>query len=34
VSLFVLNLEIEDRDGVEAATGRSTKIPTLNDICI
>jgi hypothetical protein len=28
VSLFVLSPEIEDRDGVEVATGRSTKRPT------
>jgi hypothetical protein len=33
VSLFVLSTEIEDRDEIEAATGRSTKRPsTLNDI--
>jgi hypothetical protein len=31
-SLFVLSPEIEDRDEVEVATGRSTKRPTL-DIC-
>jgi hypothetical protein len=31
VSLFVVNPEIEDRDEVEVATGRSTKRPsTLN----
>jgi hypothetical protein len=28
VSLFVLNPEIEDRDEVEVATGRSTKRPS------
>jgi hypothetical protein len=33
MSLFVLTPEIEDRDQVEVATGRSTKRPsTLNDI--
>jgi hypothetical protein len=33
VSIFVLSPEIEDRDEVEVATGRSTKRPsTLNDI--
>jgi hypothetical protein len=32
VSLFVLSPEIEYRDGVEVATGRSTKRPTLNTI--
>jgi hypothetical protein len=32
MSLFVLTPEIEDRDEVEVATGRSTKRPTLNDI--
>jgi hypothetical protein len=33
VSLFVVSPEIEDRDEVEVATGRSTKRPsTLNDI--
>jgi hypothetical protein len=35
VSLFVVSLEIEDRDAVEVATGRSTKRPsTLNDIIL
>jgi hypothetical protein len=28
VSLFVLSKEIEDRDKVEVATGRSTKRPS------
>jgi hypothetical protein len=33
VSLFVLSPEIEDRDEVEVATGRSTRRPSaLNDI--
>jgi hypothetical protein len=33
VSLFVVNPEIEDRDEVEVAAGRSTKRPsTPNDI--
>jgi hypothetical protein len=33
MSLFVLSPEIENRDEVEVATGRSTKRPsTLNDI--
>jgi hypothetical protein len=33
VSLFVVSPEIEDRDEVEVATGRSTKRPSaLNDI--
>jgi hypothetical protein len=32
VSLFVLSPEIENRDEVEVATGRSTKRPTLNDV--
>jgi hypothetical protein len=33
VSLFVPSPEIENRDAVEGATGRSTKIPSpLNDI--
>jgi hypothetical protein len=35
VNLLVLSPEIEDRDEVEVATGRNTKIPsTLNDIYI
>jgi hypothetical protein len=33
MSVFVLSPDIEDRDGVEVPTGRSTKRPsTLNDI--
>jgi hypothetical protein len=32
VSLFVLSPEMGDRDEVEAATGRSTKRPTLNNM--